>query len=151
MGSQSVIAEVSEGEYRATDNTIQPPCLPLDMNLVTRLVIITGLLFTLGREGAGLRCWQCDSDETDCSDTSHHQAEQCQDSESVCLRLVLDKQVTLDCVLKEEGVNIGCREMGGDNDAQCYCDSDLCNGATTTHHISLLAIISLIIARLVLL
>ena len=42
---------------------------------------------------------------------------------------MLDKEVTLDCVAKEEGVNIGCRQMEGDNDAQCYCDSDLCNGA----------------------
>ena len=67
-------------------------------------------------------------------------------------RLVLDKQVTLDCVKKEEGVNIGCREMRTDNDAQCYCDSDLCNGATTTTttNISLLALSCLGLARLLL-
>ena len=64
-------------------------------------------------------------------------------------RLVLDKQVTLDCVPKEEGVNIGCRQLEGDNDAQCYCDSDLCNGATTTN-ISLLALSCLVLARLLL-
>ena len=64
---------------------------------------------------------------------------------------MLDKQVTLDCVTKEEGVNIGCRQMEGDNDAQCYCDSDLCNGAPSTTHSSLLAVITLILARLVLL
>ena len=64
-------------------------------------------------------------------------------------RLVLDKAVTLDCVKKEEGVNIGCRQMRTDNDAQCYCDSDLCNGATTTN-ISLLALSCLGLARLLL-
>merc|ERR1712062_109740 len=127
------------------------PLLQSDMNLVTRLVIIAGLLITLGRESHGLRCWSCDGEESDCDDTSNHEAEQCQDSESVCLRLVLDKEVTLDCVAKEEGVNIGCRQMEGDNDAQCYCDSDLCNGAPSTFHSSLLAIISLALARLILL
>ena len=67
-----------------------------------------------------------------------------------CLfRLVLDNQLTLDCVTKEEGVNIGCREMGGDDDAQCYCDSDLCNGAPPATTISLLVLLSsLILASL---
>merc|ERR1711997_860729 len=136
--SQSVIAEDSEAAESTDLQTYRPAelhynSLPSDMNLVTRLVIIAGLLFTLGSQSHGLRCWQCDSDDTDCSDTSNHDTEQCQDSESVCLRLVLDKEVTLDCVAKEEG----------DNDAQCYCDSDLCNGAPSTTQGSLLAIISL--------
>ena len=67
-----------------------------------------------------------------------------------CLfRLVLDQEVTLDCVAKEEGVNIGCRQMEGANDAQCYCDSDLCNGTTpTSASLSLLTLISLSLARL---
>ena len=39
-----------------------------------------------GRESHGLRCWSCDGEESDCDDTSNHEAEQCQDSESVCLR-----------------------------------------------------------------
>ena len=63
-------------------------------------------------------------------------------------RLVLDQQVTLDCVTKEEGVNIGCRQMEGDNDAQCYCDSDLCNGAPTSNSLSLFSLHSLSLARL---
>ena len=62
-------------------------------------------------------------------------------------RLVLDKEVTLDCVTKEEGVTIGCRELEGDNDAQCYCDSDLCNPAPANLP-SLLLIITLSLARL---
>merc|ERR1739844_262575 len=118
------------------------------MNLVTRLVISALLLITLGRESEGLRCWECDSDDTDCDDTSNHEAEQCPDSESVCLRLVLDREVTLGCVAKEEGVHIGCRQMEGANDAQCYCDSDLCNGTTPTARLSLLTLISLSLARL---
>ena len=63
-------------------------------------------------------------------------------------RLVLDQQVTLDCVTKEEGVNIGCRQMEGDNDAQCYCDSDLCNGAPTSNSLFLFSLLSLSLARL---
>ena len=70
----------------------------------------------------------------------------------LCLfRLVLDQQVTLDCVTKEEGVNIGCRQLEGDNDAQCYCDSDLCNGAPPTSiisNISLIILTSLSLLRL---
>merc|ERR1711893_56033 len=117
-------------------------------SLATRFM--TGRCCVLpGRESEGLRCWQCDSDDTDCGDTSNHVAEQCQEAESVCLRLVLDKEVTLDCVTKEEGVSIGCRELEGDNDAQCYCDSDLCNPAPANLP-SLLLIISLSLARLVL-
>ena len=68
-----------------------------------------------------------------------------------CLfRLVLDNQLTLDCVTKEEGVNIGCREMGGDDDAQCYCDSDLCNGAPPATISLLVLLSSLILASLLL-
>jgi len=103
------------------------------------------LLVTLGGGAGGLRCWECDSDDHDCQDPSHHTAKQCED-QSVCLRLQLEGEVTLDCHPAEEEVNV-CRSLpSGDNSVQCYCQSDLCNTGTSPHlSLSLLVLLSLVL------
>ena len=55
-------------------------------NHLYQVISVSQLIYLAGRDSDGLRCWKCDSDDTDCDDTSNHEAEQCPDSESVCLR-----------------------------------------------------------------
>ena len=62
-------------------------------------------------------------------------------------RLELEGEVTLDCHPKSEGVKTECRSLSsGDNNVQCYCDSDLCNTAPVSHP-SVLAILTILLAR----
>ena len=70
-----------------------------------------------------------------------------ENSDSDVFRLELEGQVTLDCHPRSEGVNTECRSLpSGDNNVQCYCDSDLCNTAPVSHP-SVLAILTILLAR----
>ena len=68
-------------------------------------------------------------------------------TDSDVFRLELEGEVTLDCHPRSEGVNTECRSLpSGDNNVQCYCDSDLCNTAPVSHP-SVLAILTILLAR----
>merc|ERR1712066_808869 len=136
MGSQSVRG-LRSGQDQTVHSTLHTSHFTPDMN--NKIIIIIGLLCTIGSGAEGLRCWECDSDDHDCDDVSNHRDKQCE-SESVCNRLVLNGKVNLDCAAGE-GISLGCRRRGGDDNVQCYCDSDLCNAGWPAPHLSLLLLL----------
>jgi len=97
------------------------------VNTTTLLVLLVAFLAT----ASALDCYQC-TGGAECSDLENAKVIECRGGAEFCSKIVLSGEVTRACYKADDDENrqVGCKTRG--DTTSCYCDSDKCNGASTT-------------------
>jgi len=103
-------------------------------NIARPLLLLAVFATFLAAAVSALECYQCHpTTNKNCSDINNARKIECRGSAEFCNKIVLSGEVTRDCYTQDpdEDHEVGCRTAGATT--SCYCNSDGCNGAVTTH------------------
>merc|ERR1712026_475829 len=115
-----------------------PPPLPFPLskqtskNSIMNKSIAFFLLLCCVSVAYSIDCYSCFPDSENgktCEDPEEFEVRKCKENQNVCIKTILDGEITRSCYKLGSSDEVGCKVAG--STVKCYCDGNYCNSANS--------------------